>query len=273
MFSLVTLHSDLLEEWFKNIASPIWQKKGWDSKSGLFHENLDRAYTPVNGMRRSMVQARQIYCLTALLELGVDQEQEAVLKQKIATAIDTYIRVYQNEDGSFAHAVDDNLQRRPETDLYAQSFAFFVLARGFGLLKDPKLETTAKKLLHYLQTERRLPQGGFSEIENGKAVCRSNPHMHLFEAAIEWMTFSKDPSWSEFGASLHQHFNEKILSDRKIIAEEFDDAWEPVLNADGSYFFEPGHHCEWAWLILRYADLAKVKATSLPKELFASSNQ
>ena len=272
---LVGLHSKILVEWFESIVYPIWSTKGFDPASGLFHENLTRTYEPINGTRRSMVQARQIYCLTALLELGThsSRARSTELKQKISSALARYIEVYQLESGAFSFGVDDRLVRNPGQDLYAQSFALFALARGFEISKDPVLEASALKLLNYLMTERLLANGGFSEIENGKSVCRSNPHMHLFEAAVEWLTVSKTDAWKNLNTLLYEHLEKKILNGRDMIAEEFDENWNPILNDEGAYFFEPGHHFEWAWLVARYADLSKTPVGELPAKLYASANR
>jgi mannose/cellobiose epimerase-like protein (N-acyl-D-glucosamine 2-epimerase family) len=261
----------LLTNWLEKIAYPLWSTKGFDSTSGLFHESLDRRFLPINGRRRSMVQARQIYFMSALVEAGLGPRE--TLKQKIQSSLLRYIEIYQRENGSFAFAVDDQELQTEGEDLYSQAFALFALARGFTLSKDPVLETAATKLLYYLTSERSLLAGGFSEVENSKVVCRSNPHMHLFEAAIEWLEASPSPHWTNLAALLLTHFKEKILSNRLMIAEEFDDQWQPILKSEGLFYFEPGHHYEWEWLIERYFDLSGNASENISGPLYEIANQ
>jgi mannose/cellobiose epimerase-like protein (N-acyl-D-glucosamine 2-epimerase family) len=269
MEKLLEAQSRLLNSWLLNTAFPLWFTKGFDATTQLFHENLDRDFQITNDTQRSMVQARQIYCVSAMIENGA--EYSSAQKQQLAAALKIYVETFQRPNGAFAFSIA-SASPHTDSDLYAQAFALFALARGYLILKDPQWEAAAVKLLSYLEKERRLPQGGYSEFEKGKVVCRSNPHMHLFEAAVEWMVASKDARWSEFSAELFSLFQEKILARQPMIGEEFDDHWEPIKNAEGAFFFEPGHHFEWAWLIARYAELTDPNLRKVSERLFAIGN-
>ena len=49
---------------------------------------------------------------------------------------------------------------------------------------------------------------------NGQIVYRSNPHMHLFEAALAWMAVDRDPEWRSLADELC------VLATTKFIDEE-----------------------------------------------------
>jgi mannose/cellobiose epimerase-like protein (N-acyl-D-glucosamine 2-epimerase family) len=271
MHKILAAQSGLLSTWLEEVAFPLWSTKGFDEKTNLFHENIERDGSITNDTQRSMVQARQIYCTSAMIENGAPNGE--ALKARLASVLKTYIATFQRPNGAFSFSISSHSSPHSDSDLYAQAFALFALARGFLSLKDPALEAAALKLLTYLGQERRLRQGGYSEFEKGKAVCRSNPHMHLFEAAVEWMIASKNSHWSELAAELFSLFDKKILSQRPMIAEEFDDTWEPLLNAEGAFYIEPGHHFEWAWLIARYAGLTNPDHLKISERLFAIGNE
>src|SRR5690606_18933473 len=111
-------------------------------------------------------------------------------------------------------------------------------------------------LLDFLNRERSLPNGGFSEIEGGKICYRSNPHMHLFEAALAWMAVDKDPRWRTLADSIHSLATTKFIDEKTgLLAEYFASDWSPILE-NGRFIAEPGHHYEWAWLFLVYGELA-----------------
>ncbi|MBC7742150.1 MAG: AGE family epimerase/isomerase, partial [Bdellovibrionaceae bacterium] len=126
----------------------------------------------------------------------------------------------------------------------------------------------ALKTLQYLYSERALKNGGFSEIKNSITLYQANPHMHLFEAALAWVKIDFDPCWRKLSDELYQLCIGKLIDpETGFIAEHLDEHWKP-LRENGIFVFEPGHHYEWAWLIMQYQQITGVEVGQQPKKLF-----
>ena len=62
--------SDAARAWLFGSALPLWAAAGFDPKTGLFQEKLDRDGHAVPGPRRVRVQARQLYVFAQAGRLG-----------------------------------------------------------------------------------------------------------------------------------------------------------------------------------------------------------
>jgi mannose/cellobiose epimerase-like protein (N-acyl-D-glucosamine 2-epimerase family) len=245
----------LIEEcksWLRDAVLPLWTEQGVDPHSGAFVETLSFHAEPQKLARRAMVQARQIYSMVAAFELGLLPRARAL--SLVERAVEHLIERYSLPSGAFLQAVD--VEGQPvshEVDLYGQAFVLFGLANAYRLQPSPAVAERARRLLDYLRRERQLPAGGFSELKGGQTLFQSNPHMHLFEAALYWSEAQPDePHWralaDELAGLAQSHF---IDSASGWLAEQFDARWMP-LRESGRFVTEPGHQYEWAWLFCRY---------------------
>lgn len=255
-----------LELWLKNQVFPLWTKNAFDCDSGAFIESLNSSGHAENTSRRALVQARQIYAYTEALKLNILPKEQVSLI--IGKNIE-FIKDYSLPSGAYLHALDSkNNPAETQSELYTQAFMLFGLARAFEILKDSQIKDRAIALVHYLKSERKNKAGGFTEIKNNKIVFQSNPHMHLFEAVIEWMKIDSDGIWKELASELYQLCLSKFTNnDIQAVAEYFSEDWQ-VLREDNKFIFEPGHQYEWAWLIIQYEELLSLKKTTLPLKLF-----
>jgi len=133
------------------------------------------------------------------------------------------------EAGSFAHAIGlDRKIPNESTELYTQAFVLFALAQTYSLTRDEKYKTRAKKLMNYLNRERRAPGGGYTEIKEGKTLYQSNPHMHLFEASIAWMATDTDPEWQMTADQIVELLLHKFIDEKTgALCEHFSENWIP----------------------------------------------
>jgi mannose-6-phosphate isomerase len=242
--------------WLKEKSMPIWCERGLDSRVGGFVENLSWEGVPMVGSRRCMVQSRQIYSFRTALSLGVIDD--AMARTAVTSGIRALLELFSLPSGAFRQSIDEKGAPLDETaGLYGQAFVLFGLAEGYALLRDFKLVDRARELVHYLRRERRAPGGGYTEIEQGKVVFRSNPHMHLFEAALAWREIHQDPLWQDLSDELLELcLNRFIDSKSGLLGENFVSGWERERTGNGRFFWEPGHHCEWSWLLGRYQSIA-----------------
>lgn len=242
--------------WLSSYAIPFWLAHGLEAHVGGFVENVSREGVPLPGPRRCMVQARQIYSMAVAARMGAGDP--AALRAALAGGVRLLTGKFSKTDGSFCHSIDEAGAPKDETaDLYGQAFALFGLAEGFVVLGDSALRERALRLVDYLRRERAVPAGGFTELENGRAVYRSNPHMHLFEAALAWLEYDpREPAWRKLAGDILElaltYFFDPATG---AIAEDFDERWNRRLE-NGRYVYEPGHLCEWSWLMGRYQALA-----------------
>ena len=257
--------------WLAEDMLPLWSTTGIDFVTGAFFESLSDSAEPIYGARRALVQARQIYTFSEALNLGL--MDRAQVKMIIRRGVDFLIKNYRLPSGAFIHSVDSKGHPHElQNELYTQAFVLFSLARAFPILEDSEVKKIAKDLLFYLKENRKNKKGGYSEFKANATVFQSNPHMHLFEAALEWLKVDSDPEWKTLAAELFelctQHFITKPLN---FLAEHFNADWKPVLlnrNSHSVFIFEPGHHYEWAWLFLQYEKLSSVPSGKIPQQLF-----
>lgn len=258
-------------EWLKEFVLPLWMDQGIDRRNGGFHESLNLSTgTPEMGPRRAMVQARQIYSLRVALALGIGSPDD--VRPIIVTGAKNLVKTYQQPSGSFLHSVDASGQPHNSTpELYTQAFALFGLAHAFSVEPLPEFKNAALKLMEYLSRERKIAAGGFSELQNGAIVFQSNPHMHLFEAAIAWTEADTDLIWKSLaGETLDLCLNHFIDSQTGLLAEHFDSKWN-ILKEGERFFFEPGHQYEWSWLMGRYQNASGRDLTSVRLKLFENA--
>ncbi len=255
--------------WLTNQAIPLWLERGLDPVNGGFVESLSLDEgKPLSLERRCTVQARQIYVFKTAIELGMVDPARG--REAVESGVDFLLRYYRLPSGAYRHSVTAAGAPADETpDLYAQAFALFGLAHAFAVLARADILEHAHALVQHLRGERAAPGGGFTEIENGQTVFRSNPHMHLFEAAIAWMEVDSDPRWHQLaGEILNLCLARFIDPDSGALAENFTAGWKREL-VNGRFIFEPGHQYEWSWLMGEFQAISGRDLTDTRRKLFA----
>lgn len=259
--------------WLKNDVFPLWSEKGIDRVHGGFVESISFEGEVLNIPRRAMVQARQIYSFLTGHKLHCcdSQTTEFAIQQGVQYLLERFSQ----ENGSFAYSVSPTgapLNNIP--DLYTQAFALFGLAQVYTFKSDAQIKERALELVSYLYKERAVEAGGFTELnDKGEVLYRSNPHMHLYEAAIAWMQIDHAPEWKKLGKELTTLCIEKFICPKShVLAEYFDKNWNP-LQENGRFIYEPGHQYEWAWLLSLYEDLTQQDLKSVRHQLFQLAEQ
>ncbi len=84
----------------------------------------------------------------------------------------------------------------------------------------------------------------------------SNPHMHLFEAALAWTEAGRDPVWRALATEIADLALSKLFDgEHGFVREHYDAQWAPLAGEAGRSL-EPGHQFEWAWLMKRWARMS-----------------
>lgn len=261
------------KDWLAKEVCPLWLNQGFDSKNGFFQECLSLAGEPIPGTpRRLMVQSRQIFSFRLASELGTCDKNQ--IKDLVKKSASTLLNQYSLPSGGFVHSVDEaGLPSDTKTDLYAQAFALFGLANAYALDPQASYKARALKLIDYLNAERRAEGGGYSEVSSKGISYESNPHMHLFEAAIAWMQIDKDPAWNKLATEILDLCLNKFIDPKTgLLAEYFDAGWK-IRTQEGRFIFEPGHQYEWSWLMGHYQMLTGQDLTKMRLQLFNQSEK
>ncbi len=236
--------------WLFDSALPLWWERGADRDEGGFHEllGLDGVHLP-GTPRRARVQSRQSYTYALAGRMG----WQGPWRQAAPHGIDYLILRYLSANGQFCTLVSSRGEvLDASTLLYDQAFALLAMAGVVQAMPErTDLRETAHVLLARVKEARTHSAGGFTETSG----CRflTNPHMHLFEAALAWCEIEPGTLWDALADGIAELCLAKFI-DRKggFLREYFDDTWQPVPG-DLGHVVEPGHQFEWCWLLERWA--------------------
>lgn len=241
-----------LLEWFTTQAMPLWSTAGTDWVQGGFAEKLDAQGSPVDEPRRTRVVARQIYVFSVARKLGWQGDAP----RWVTHGLDFLLTRLRQPDGTFASSVTpDGQVVNARFDLYEQAFALFAMATAYRL--DPAqhahLRDVSARLLVALRSGWAHPAIGFEESSPPSVPLRSNPHMHLFEAALQWAEGTNGGPWRALADELATlALRHLIDAPSGLVTELFAADWGHMPGADGT-LAEPGHQFEWGWLLIRWA--------------------
>jgi mannose/cellobiose epimerase-like protein (N-acyl-D-glucosamine 2-epimerase family) len=248
-----------LQHWLIYDACPLWSTYGFDSVRGGFHERLDGTQA-LDEPRRARVQPRQVSALSNAVALG----WKADAAKFVNGGLDYFFSQYRRPDGLYrtliaadGRAVDDRVF------LYDQAFALLGLADSQLVLGCERgLAEEAQRLRAGLYRFLKHPDTGFESTLASGDPLSANAHMHLLEAGLAWRASSNDAGWdalcNEIGNLALTHF---IDARTGIVREHFTSDWS-VMPGMAGRVIEPGHHYEWAWLLLQWAGGRRGKAAS-----------
>jgi mannose/cellobiose epimerase-like protein (N-acyl-D-glucosamine 2-epimerase family) len=251
-----------LGSWLCDAAYPLWSTRGRDPAGG-FHERLGQDGQPLAEPRRSRVNPRQVYCFAVAPSLGWRGDVSALIKH----GLDYWIEHYRRPDGLFRTLVNaDGSPRDERALLYDQAFgllAFNVSAMGEA---RGARDREAQELLGLVFKHMKRAGAGFETGVPASLPLQSNPHMHLFEAALAGCEVCAESSrWKQLADDIAELALTKFIDPSSgALREFFDASWEPASGLEGR-IVEPGHQFEWAWLLLRWggAKNARARAAAL----------
>jgi mannose-6-phosphate isomerase len=253
------MNSRALRDWLLTSALPLWLRHGIDHAAGGFHEALaPDGYACDASFRRLRVVTRQIYVFAQAHRAGITGADAAV-----ALGLDFLARHAALPDGGYAWRF--NLRNEPTDttrDLYDHAFVLLALSAAVAVLPADRLRPHALELMDFIDTAFAHPGGGYLESVPPVLPRRQNPHMHLLEALLEAHAAFGDAVFSQRARALLALFHGRLLDAATgALPEFFDDALSPEREG-GAFLVEPGHHCEWAWLLRRADTLLRHDAAN-----------
>jgi mannose-6-phosphate isomerase len=246
---LAALKADLLA-WLMNDALPIWWTVGADQAGGGFHEAIDLEGRPAPADRRARVQARQVFSYAVGGQLGWTGPWRTAVRH----GLDYFLTRYRRADGLFWNAVTtDGAPIETPPHLYEQAFALLALATLSEVEPDADLTRIAETTLERVLADRRGAAGGFTGFVDDR-LYQSDPHMHLFEAALAWEAVAPaDPRWSRLADEIAELCLSRFIpTGQGPLLEYFEPDWSPAAGLNGRLVW-PGHQFEWAGLLERWA--------------------
>jgi len=232
-------------------ALPLWATAGFDPRTGRFCEALTLDGAPLREMpTRLIVQARQVfsYALAAKRNWYADAAAMAEAGYR------SMVRDYHSPDGrpGWVYSVHgDGAVADGRRDLYSHAFALLAISAFVGMTGRREAIVLADETLEFIDGEMRAPlSGGYVEcLPTTSDVRRQNPHMHLLEAMLSLWTTTGEARYLARAGEMFGLFTSRFFRPVPgIVGEYFDEALEPAKGPAGE-IAEPGHHCEWIWLL------------------------
>jgi mannose/cellobiose epimerase-like protein (N-acyl-D-glucosamine 2-epimerase family) len=259
--------------WAIDAALPFWSTAGFDAAAGAFHERVDFEGRPILSVpRRTMAQARQIYAFAHAHELGWSAPGGDLALRATRTLIARHWRA-DGADGFVFSLSPEGAVADPRRDTYAHAFALYGLAWAHRVEPDPLFREIADATYVVLDTLLAAPtHGGYIDgAPRPDQLRRQNPHMHLFEASLAWYEATADARYLARAGEIFGHFKTRFFhAPTGYLTEYFDDSWQPAPG-DLGRICEPGHHCEWVWLLAKYARLSGSRVEPYTGPLYRSA--
>ncbi len=258
-----------VHHWLFQETLPLWSTVGVDERHGGFHDTLGFDGRPLMKPKRMRTQARQVYAFAVAKARGWDGPADRLISHGIAfmagngrTDKGGWVRTL-NVDGSVADVAED---------AYDHSCVLLALAHAHMCGNPDALrlgEETFVFLDAHLEDSRMT---GFLETSSGEGERRSNPHMHLLEAFLAWHQATGDRAYLRRAARIIDLFRSHFFDTESwTLGEFFDDEWKPAKSEKGSWT-EPGHHFEWASLLVDFAARSgQTELTGFARKLYASA--
>jgi len=246
----IELHHGRLSSWLCDAAYPLWSTRGVDPAGG-FHERLGHDGKALAEPRRSRVNPRQAYCFAVAPSLGWRGESTRLVNH----GLDYWYARYQRPDGLFRTLIAaDGSVLDDRALLYDQAFGLLALNVAAVGEARAQREKQAHELLGLVLKTMKRTAAGFESGVPASLPLQSNPHMHLFEAALAGCEVCSESSlWKTLADEIAELALSKFIdAGTGALREFFDAEWNPAAGLEGR-IVEPGHQFEWAWLLLRWS--------------------
>ncbi len=268
-------------DWFTDQFLPAWVKQARIPDSKGFYDQLDINAKPTQCHRSTLLaQARLLFTFSHLAHHSsnpVFKDAAKVAREALPLFRDTHggycraiststsvsdARDTSHDDGHIDHLSGEHGDERVFS--YDQSFVILGLATWEHLLPDVDETLEIESCWSALETRLTDPKTGLllehNEVRDASIADTppraQNPHMHLYEAALQAFEMTRKPIWLDRAKQMRIKGLEYFYDANSGSIIEF---IAPDLGAlpgrDGTRR-EVGHQCEWAWLLRREATLS-----------------
>ncbi len=243
--------SALWAGWFHHAFLPDWIDRARDTVHGGFFDTLDETGKPlVDAPKTVLAQARLAFTFSHLADLSGDARFDAAASDAFSI-----LPRFRKPTGLYCRAkgISDDAVARS----YDQSFV--ILALATRLKRNPALEADLDACWAAIEGKLRDPATGLlleddsviDPADPDAPLRAQNPHMHLYEAALQAFEMTGRLAWLERASGLRavalRHFFDETSG---TIVEFLAPDLAPLAGEAGARR-EVGHQCEWAWLLRR----------------------
>ncbi len=262
-------HAKRIRHWLFEETLPLWSTAGLDRVHGGFHEALSFRLEPVNANKRMRTMARQIYVFGVAHEMGWSGPSLDIIDHGISF-IEKHGR--SNNGGWIRVMKPDGLPLDITEDSYDHACVLLALAYAHKA-GHPRALDLGMQTFEYLDAHLTDDNGAsFKETAQGGLPRRSNPHMHLLEAFLAWHKATGERSYLDRATKIADLFAKHFFdSDNWTLGEYFESDWQ-AASGDSALWTEPGHHFEWASLLVSYATFSGRKEfNAYARKLYSSA--
>lgn len=241
---------------------PKWYEAFTDNDFGGVHERVGHSFKPIyTGQRRLLTQCRQLALYSHAHIHSNSSSFDPDLSKLFTHILENY---YCDKTGGWHFSVGDDGQLLDKSyDLYSLSFVIFAFSHYYKATKDLSAKSLAVSTLEFVQ-KYFVSQDikGFHEQLNEDltpkmAIRRHESHMHLLESCLFAFETCKEDVFMKQSIELITIFRECFYnSTLNLLSEYFTQELDP-LEENGSIITEPGHYCEWIWLLKKYETLSQ----------------
>lgn len=258
-----------IRSWLKDAALPLWADAGLDRECGGFVERLHWKGNPdLSAVKRTRVQARQIYVYSHAAIDGLCPGGADIA----GYGFDFLIRhaCPEGARNGFVQSVD----RRGQVisalrDSYDHAFLLFAFAWLYRATQRADVLAALSDVYDAIEERLLAPDGGLYSNEQQPLERLQNPNMHYLEALLAASIATGRSCFLNSAERLHTLFRSRMFSPCEgVLREVYRADWTPAAYPAGDVV-EPGHHCEWVWLLKRYADAQGLTVAEEALRLFA----
>lgn len=262
-------HAKRIQHWLFEETLPLWSTHGLDNVYGGFHEALTFLHQPVVRDKRMRTMARQIYAFGVAHEMGWAGPSQHIINHGI-TFIEKHGR---SPNGGWVRtlAVDGSVTDATE-DTYDHACVLLALAYA-AKAGHPRAHALGLQTFAFIDKYLSIEDGAsYKETPQYSIPRRSNPHMHLFEAFLAWHAVTGEQAYLDRATKIADLFvNNFFCIENWSLGEFFDSNLKPIQSNQG-FWTEPGHHFEWASLLVAYASVSgRAEFNAYARKLYSSA--
>ncbi len=256
-------------DWFWRAFIPGWIERARDPDGFGFFDLLDENAQPAQQHRRTLLAQARLLFTFSHLALKSDNQ---VYYNAARTTRDA-LEVFRKSPGTYCRArsasrVPTEDASDDQTPSYDQCFVILGLSTWARLNQntdasapedDTEIEACWNTFTNRLTdptTGLLLEHDALNNPSDSSAPCRAqNPHMHLYEAALQAFEMTGNALWLERAAAMRAKGLEYFYDRHSGTITEFIAPDLSILPGRDGQRREVGHQYEWAWLLYREIEL------------------
>lgn len=258
-----------LQSEFIDIMLPKWAATAFDARQGQFMECLQLdGSADQNQIVRTRTIARLIYVYTHASVLGVAPSGALQMAEQAFANLHR-VAWRRGPKSGYVRALNRATERvtDPVCDLYDNACVLLALSWLFTATGKSFYAQQIAATMSAIDQTLKNPCGGWAEDNLGTLPRRQNPHMHYFEAYLALCENHPSAASTQEERGLFHLFQTRFFAgDHGPLHENFGPCWE-IDDRYGSGRLEPGHMCEWVWLLRRHAAMTKDKLDEICADL------